>query len=267
MPYLTTLAAAARRTGYPVVEVSGWKSRGHGPQPAVLGIVAHHTAGWNDMHVVRDGRSGLPGPLSQIWLKRDGTIYVVAAGRCWHNAPSLSNHHTNSNSIGIEAENDGRAPWPARQLDSYKRLCAELCREYNLSASRVKGHREVNSGKPDPHSINMNDFRADIARLISAGPGAPTASEEDPLIGLREGSKGEGVKAVQRLIVQAGRGDMLGKSGVDGDWGPATSKALLATRKDVGSKVDKADSMTGEAYAQLLVAMARDQAKRYGGGE
>lgn len=172
MPYLTQLAAVARRTGYPVTEVSGWKSRGHGPQPYVRGIVCHHTAGatgggdYPSLGVVRDGRPGLDGPLSHFGLGRSGRIYVIAAGRCWHNAPSTSSNHTNSNSLGIEAENDGRQPWPAAQLDAYKRLCAELCREFGLPASRVKGHKEVNREKPDPHSVNMNRFRDDVARLI-----------------------------------------------------------------------------------------------------
>ncbi|MEU8383757.1 peptidoglycan recognition family protein [Streptosporangium sp. NPDC048865] len=176
MPYLTQLADVARRTGYPVTEVPGWRSRGHGPQPEVDGVVCHHTAGWNDMHVVRDGRPGLEGPLSQIWLRRDGTIFIVAAGRCWHNAPSLSLGHTNGHSIGIEAENDGRTAWPAAQLDSYRKLCAELCLEFGLSASAVKGHKEVNASKPDPHSINMTTFRAEVARLMK-GDDMPSAKE------------------------------------------------------------------------------------------
>lgn len=172
MPYLTQLAEVARRTGYPVTEVSGWKGRGHGPQPAVRGIVCHHTAGatgggdYPSLGVVRDGRPGLDGPLSQFGLGRSGRIYVVAAGRCWHNAPSTSPDHTNSNSLGIEAENDGRQSWPDVQLDAYKRLCAELCKEFGLPASRVKGHKEVNTQKPDPHSVNMKGFRDDVARLI-----------------------------------------------------------------------------------------------------
>lgn len=166
MPYLHQLAAVARRTGYRVVEVDGWQSRGHGGQPAVMGIVCHHTAGRNDMHVVRDGRAGLPGPLSQFWLRHDGSIWVIAAGRCWHNAPSTSAYHTNSNSLGIEAENDGYEPWPAVQLDAYARLCAELAKEFGLPASRVKGHKEVQPGKPDPHGIDMDHFRATVARLM-----------------------------------------------------------------------------------------------------
>lgn len=167
MPWLTKLAEVARRTGFPVIESPGWKTRGHGPQPAVKGIVCHHTAGRNDMHIVRDGRPGLDGPLSQFWLKHDGTIYVIAAGRCWHNAPSTSAYHTNSNSIGIEAENNGREPWPDIQLRAFKALCAELCKEYKLTASRVKGHKEVNRSKPDPHTISMAAFRVDVAELMA----------------------------------------------------------------------------------------------------
>ena len=106
-------------------------------------------------------------PLSQFWLSRTGVIHVVAAGRCWQNAPSTSPFHENHNSIGIEAENDGSAPWPTVQLDAYKRLCAALCKAYGLPVARVKGHKEVNTAKPDPHSINMAAFRAEVARLIS----------------------------------------------------------------------------------------------------
>ncbi|TYB50224.1 N-acetylmuramoyl-L-alanine amidase [Nonomuraea sp. PA05] len=181
MPWLTRLATVARRTGFPVIEVDGWKSRGHGPQPEVQGVVCHHTAGpaaggdYPSLKVVRDGRPGLDGPLSQYGLGRSGTIYVIAAGRCWHNAPSTSPLHDNSSSIGIEAENNGRQAWPTAQLLAYRRLCAEICREYGLPASRVKAHREVNTGKPDPHGIDMTDFRADVARLLAGR--APALSE------------------------------------------------------------------------------------------
>ena len=173
MPYLTQLAKVARRTGYPVTEVAGWTTRGHGPQPAVEGIVAHHPAGataggdYPSKGVVTDGRADLAGPLSHFGLGRSGRIYVIAAGRCWHNAPSTSPYHDNSSAIGIEAENNGRQAWPAVQLDAYKRLCAELCLEFRLPASRVKGHKEVQVGKPDPHTINMNAFRADVADIMT----------------------------------------------------------------------------------------------------
>lgn len=177
MPWLTQLATVARRTGYPVTEMSGWKGRGHGPQPEVQGVVCHHTAGpagggdYPSLVVVRDGRPDLDGPLSHFGLGRSGRIYVIAAGRCWHNAPSTSPMHDNSSSLGIEAENNGTQPWPDEQLDAYHKLCAELCQEFRLGASRVVGHKEVNRQKPDPHGVDMDDFRADVARLIKAGNG------------------------------------------------------------------------------------------------
>jgi hypothetical protein len=138
----------------------------------VQGIGCHHTAGpagggdYPSLRVVRDGRPGLDGPLSHFGLGRSGTIYVIAAGRCWHNAPSTSPRHDNSSSIGIEAENNGSQPWPREQYDAYVSLCAELCREFGLPASRVRAHREVNTSKPDPHSIDMNDFRAAVGALM-----------------------------------------------------------------------------------------------------
>ncbi|MEV0149671.1 peptidoglycan recognition family protein [Nonomuraea sp. NPDC050733] len=178
MPWLTQLADVARRTGFPVTEVGGWKSRGHGQQPAVEGVVCHHTAGWNDRHVVVHGRPGLDGPLSHFWLQHTGRIWVVAAGRCWHNAPSTSGHHMNSTSIGIEAENDGHTPWPDVQLDAYHALCAELAREFGLPASRVCGHKEVNRQKVDPHSLNMTSFRSRVAALIKT-PGTPNKQEQE----------------------------------------------------------------------------------------
>ncbi|MGR6919028.1 peptidoglycan recognition protein family protein [[Actinomadura] parvosata] len=211
MPYLTQLADVARRTGYPVTEVAGWRSRGHGPQPEVQGIVCHHTAGpagggdYPSLAVVRDGRPGLSGPLSQFGLGRSGRIYVIAAGRCWHNAPSTSPRHDNSSSLGIEAENNGTQPWPEAQLDAYRRLCAELCREFGLPASRVKAHREVNTSKPDPHSIDMNAFRAAVAALVAGTPG-PTWTEkivrELPLI--RLGDDNFDVKTVRGCLFARG---------------------------------------------------------------
>lgn len=268
MPYLTQLADIARRTGYPVTEVAGWRTRGHGPQPAVRGIVAHHTAGqtgggdYPTLAVVRDGYSGLPGPLSQFGLGRSGRIYVIAAGRCWHNAPSTSANHTNSNSIGIEAENDGRQAWPLQQLDAYYKLCAELCRAFNLPASRVMGHKEVNRGKPDPHSINMNTFRNRVNQFIQAGSGQPIVEDSNVIYGLKKGDKGPEVKILQLMAQAAGRGAALGKWGVDSDYGDATAEAVRLCRQDVGSRAlaGYGDRITPDAYVQMNRAVARNEA-------
>ncbi|WP_369069998.1 peptidoglycan recognition protein family protein [Kineococcus terrestris] len=183
MPYLLQLADVARRTGFPVVELDGWKTRGHGPMAKVESVVPHHDASargsTTSWRIIRDGHAALVGPLSHYALGRDGTIRVVAAGLCHHAGKVRSQLYANQHAIGIEAANDGRGePWPQRQLDAYVALCRELCREYGLPANRVGGHREICSPigrKIDPAGIDMNAFRVAVARPEPVPPPAPAA--------------------------------------------------------------------------------------------
>lgn len=149
------------------------------------------------------------------------------------------------------------------QIDAVRWLRQWLMEDHG-NAGTVLGHRDfISTSCPGARAYALVEDGT-----FTRPPGQIT--EVDDMLGLREGdgipNPSEGVKMVQRLIVQAGRGDMLGTSGVDGQWGAATSAALLQVRRDVGSGVAKADTMTGEGAAQLLVAMARHQAGRYGGG-
>lgn len=173
MPYYTGLARVAAKTGYPVVERSGWKTRGHGPMGAVRSIIAHHTAGAAagdapSLGVVQSGRAGLPGPLAHFVLGRSGTIYVVAAGLAFHAGKVGRTAHANQHAIGIEAENTGRGePWTDRQLDAYVKLCAALVAEFKLTPTDVLGHKEIAvpaGRKIDPAGITMADFRAAVKR-------------------------------------------------------------------------------------------------------
>lgn len=176
---LTQLADIARRTGRPVVEVAGWKTRGHGPMRGVRGVVCHHTAGarrgnYPSLNIVRDGRPDLAGPLANYGIGRDGTIYVIAAGLCWHAGPAVDGF-SNSWSVGIEAENvgDGSEPWGEPILTSYRLLCRELCAEFKLPISQVRGHKEIalpRGRKTDPN-FDMDAFRASI--------GTPTTTPDD----------------------------------------------------------------------------------------
>jgi hypothetical protein len=61
------------------------------------------------LHTVTNARRDLPGPLAQLCLARDGTYFVVAAGRCNHADRGNWQGFTagNANFIGIEAENRG----------------------------------------------------------------------------------------------------------------------------------------------------------------
>lgn len=173
------LATIARKTGYPVSEVSGWKTRGHGPMGnTVKPIVCHHTAGpepertesdYPSMRVVRDGRTGLPGPLAQYGIGFSGRIYVIAAGLSYHaGTGSWRGWSGNSVALGIEAEDGGDGDWTAAQLDVYPRLCAVICQFLGVGSAWVCGHKEWAPGrKIDPAGIDMNDFRSKVSYYLN----------------------------------------------------------------------------------------------------
>lgn len=78
------------------------------------------------------------------------------------------------------------------------------------------------------------------------------------MIGLKEGDKGPQVSALQVMLGHMGFYDP-GKEdkNIDGDWGPNTSKAVLAMRKSQGSNASTGDEMTYYAYPQLIRAYAK----------
>lgn len=175
---LTDLADACRKSGLPVVEVDGWLARGHGQMVAVNSIVCHHTAtskaaagNYPSLGIVRDGRSDLPGPLSQLGLGRDGTVYVIAAGVSYHAGATFYPRQDNWHAIGIEAEHDGVSPWPVVQHAAYVRLVAALADHYGVPLSNVQGHKEVATPlgrKVDPN-FDMTEFRTRV-KAVKAGP-------------------------------------------------------------------------------------------------
>lgn len=174
--YVPWLADAARLTGYPVVEVDGWRTRGHGGFRAVEGVGCHHTADgpgeYPSLRIVRDGRSDLPGPLCNYGLGRSGTVYVVAAGVAWHAGASAwaGLRDLNDEFVGIEAESRGTVDdWTAAERDAYDRLCAAVCYYARRGADRVAGHKEIclpPGRKIDPAFMDMGAMRGRVAWLL-----------------------------------------------------------------------------------------------------
>ncbi len=169
---LTDLDRTLRDAGLSVVELNGWKTRGRpGGMEGVKTITCHHTANGGasgnspSLTVVRDGRPGLPGPLSQVFLARDGTWYVVAAGKSNHAGESQENRFTNPWAVGIEAEAVGvpgtAGDWPDVQMRSYARGVAALIKRYGLNAADVRGHKETCApvGRKSDPSFDMSSFR------------------------------------------------------------------------------------------------------------
>ena len=189
---LTNLADILRGAGLKVVEVPGWQTRGHGQMAGVRGVLWHHTAtaasaagDYPSQNIVTNGRSDLPGPLANLGLGRSGTWYVIAAGLAYHagtgSHPAVGTNNGNSYLIGIEAEHPGTPghPWPAVQLDSYRRGTAALLKAFGLGSDRCIGHKEwAPNRKIDPYGLDMNAERRYVAEYLNKGFKAPGGIEE-----------------------------------------------------------------------------------------
>lgn len=189
--YVNDLAQILRDAGLTVYEMSGWQGHNHGSLNSVRSVICHHTAGSAtgnapSLATVTNGRSDLAGPLSNIFLARNGDVYVVSNGVCWHAGPTIDdNIYGNSNSLGIEAENTGKGePWPAEQITAYAKVCAALVKRYNIPVSRVQGHKEIcapRGRKIDPAGIpgDMNGLRALVQQYVSGAINRPTYDDNE----------------------------------------------------------------------------------------
>ena len=208
---LTWLAEVLEDAGLKVAEQPGWRSRGRGEMGTVKGVICHHTAGsprgvMPSLGVITNGRSDLPGPLAQLGLGRDGTWFIVAAGRCNHAGRGMWQGIStgNTNFIGIEAENTGLAtdPWPQVQLDAYRRGVAAILKKIGANPIMCCGHKEyaLPHGRKNDPSFNMTDFRTAVASIIAGTAPAPIVIPQVDADGrptLRRGARGDLVRQVQ----------------------------------------------------------------------
>lgn len=234
MSNATWLADVLRAAGLKVVERNGWKTRGRAAMGTVSGVLCHHTAGARtgnapSLALVEQGRRDLAGPLAHLVLGRDGTYYVVAAGRCNHAGAGSWRGITDGNGrlIGIEAENvgDGTDPWPDVQMDAYARGCAAILTHIGAPVEMCVGHKEYAPGRKIDPSFDMPAFRALVSRLMPVAR-SPGAGVTRPV--LRQGAAGEDVRVLQRA---------LGIT-ADGDFGPKTKAAVEAFQRSHGLVAD-----------------------------
>jgi N-acetyl-anhydromuramyl-L-alanine amidase AmpD len=215
---LTWLPRVLLDAGLKVAEQPGWQNRGRGDVGTIKGVICHHTAGplggnMPSLGTVTDGRRDLPGPLAQLCLGRDGTMYVVAAGRCNHAGTGNWQGFTrgNVNFIGIEAENTGVTrgpkadPWPAVQMDAYRRGVAAILKKIGANALMVCGHKEyaLPQGRKIDPSFDMDDFRLQVAAIMAGTAPLPyviPAMDAEGRKTLRRGARGHQVKQVQMKV-------------------------------------------------------------------
>jgi len=237
---LTWLPEVLKAAGLKVEVQPGWETRGLGDMGIVRGVMCHHTAGpatgnMPCLGVITNGRPDLRGPLSQLGLGRDGTYYVIAAGKAQHAGKGKWQGVTTGNTsfIGIEAENRGipADPWPEVQMDAYRRGVAAILGKIGVGAIMCCGHKEyaLPLGRKSDPSFDMVDFRAKVAVLLTGVAPAPSPDVGDdarPI--LRRGAKGAAVKQLQaKLGLPA-----------DGIFGPNTEAKVRAFQQAQGLTAD-----------------------------
>lgn len=201
------------KAGLKVALSDGWESRGRGEMGPIRGVLCHHTAGRRrgnmpSLGLLIKGRNDLPGPLAHLGLGRDGTFYVIAAGRANHAGKGLWQGVDSGNAslIGIEAENTGISndqPWPDVQLEAYRHGVAALLKHLNLPPEACAGHKEyaLPRGRKSDPSFEMDSFRAAVSSIMSGGV-APL-----PLIAAVEaGAQG---KVARQTLRRGARGSLV----------------------------------------------------------
>ncbi|MDH6624428.1 hypothetical protein M2271_002230 [Streptomyces sp. LBL] len=202
-----TFLSALKHAGLGVVEHGRWRTHNrntHGNWGPVNGVMIHHTGPYSSeadmVELCRVGYQDLPGPLCHGVIDRSGTVHLVGYGRTNHagmgdtdvllgvvaEKPSLPRDNEadtdgNRHFYGFECINAGHQTWPSAQLDAMVRAAAAVCRAHGWNEHSVIGHKEWQPGKPDPGGIDMDDFRARVARLLKTDGKTPGKPKPTPV--------------------------------------------------------------------------------------
>ncbi|WP_433225629.1 N-acetylmuramoyl-L-alanine amidase [Actinomadura formosensis] len=177
-----------------------------------------------------------------------GRIYE---GRGWLTVGAHAPGH-NTSGIGVcMIGRDGDATPAAERAIRW--LYDEACRRAGRRLAKL-GHRDVYQ------TSCPGDQLYAWVRAGMPAPDGPT-TQEDPLLGLKKGDKGERVQALQLMIEAAGVA--LPTYGADSHYGNETAEGLRKVRASVGSKATEGygDRVDARAYQQLHAAVARNQGK------
>lgn len=176
------MADEYRKAGLKVVEIEGWKNRG---RPASTGNfdpdakTNHHTGTKTSatrtaptLQTVIRGRDDLPGPLAQKVIGYDGTVYVIAAGRCNHagrigkrGVPGMPyGADGNALALGDEVDTNGTQTMPKAQRDALATVNAVDLKHLRHGTAYLHRHEDISAtGKWDLGSRTTPQLRDDAA--------------------------------------------------------------------------------------------------------
>lgn len=212
MAMLTDLASVCRSTGKPVVELSGWKTRRRSSgeyQPGYPRYTMwHHTASPSSWDGSKDAVfcavQATYAPLANLYISRNGTIYVLAAGPTNTNGAGgplngCPANGMNARAIGIEMGNNGVGePWPKALQDTAVALGQVLMTRYGITAANNLAHFEwAPTRKIDPYGPcrwngnrntfwDMGQFRSTLGATTPPPPPPPEDDDDMKLYVARE---------------------------------------------------------------------------------
>ena len=119
-------------------------------------VVIHHTAQNSCEQTLKTFTTSSAQVSAHYVICKDGTIHHMLNDylRAWHAGAGKWGNSTdiNSNSIGIEIDNNGFEAFTEAQINSLLRLLTILKKEYNIPAANFIGHADIAPGrKVDPN--------------------------------------------------------------------------------------------------------------------
>lgn len=208
------LLAQLRKWGIKFAEYKDWKTHNRDSATGkkfggVNGFMVHHTGSdsTDQRALLRNGVSGLPGPLSHFGLAQDGTVHLIGWGRANHAGsgdpdvlaavrsesygayPPADNESTvdgNDCFYGVEIWYSGSHAMTSAQYKALRKLSAAICDFHDWSEKSVIGHGEWGSpGKWDPgyapgKMMDMAKVRTDIKATLSGQADKPSDTPDTP---------------------------------------------------------------------------------------
>ena len=119
-------------------------------------VIIHHTAQNSTEQTLKTFTLPRTQVSAHYLIGKDGKVYHMLNDylRAWQagNARWGSNTDINSNSIGIELDNNGFVPFPEAQINSLLALLATLKKTYNIPTANFIGHADIApTRKNDPN--------------------------------------------------------------------------------------------------------------------
>ena len=235
-------------------------------------ITIHHMAGCGTVEACGEiFAKASRGASSNYGADNKGHVglYVDESRRAW----TSSNRENDNRAITIEVANDSGAPdWHVsdKALETTIDLCVDICQRNGITKLNYTGDKTGNltmhkwfasTNCPGPYLESKFPYIADAVNkrlgvapeskptpevAPAATPKAQSCTGELPI--LRNGARGESVKALQVLLEH--HGCACGKAGVDGIFGSGTEKAVKEYQKKNGLT---SDGIVGaKTWAKLL---------------